>query len=195
MQDEDQFVDYYALLQVSPDCDDKILDMAYHHFAKVYHPDRLETADVDKFNELTECYRLLKDAKKRAEYDRQYEKNVSDKATPFRPNSALLSDQNTAINDAKMHDRILLLLYKKRREDAANAGIVPWLLQEILECPEQQFEFHSWYLKSKGFLQMTEEGTLAITIEGVDHVIANSLSSEAAKLLLPKDEQSADDIN
>ena len=43
------FVDYYAVLQVRPDCEARILEMAYHHFAKMYHPDNVETADEETF--------------------------------------------------------------------------------------------------------------------------------------------------
>lgn len=59
-----------------------------------------------------------------------------------------------------------------------------WLLEEPLGCSESQFEFHVWYLKAKGFIHTTEQGTIAITIDGLDHVIANSQNEESRKLLL-----------
>ena len=58
------------------------------------------------------------------------------------------------------------------------------MLQEILDCLEDNFEFHIWYLKSKGFIELTERGTLAITIEGVDHVISTSRTNFAERLLI-----------
>ena len=45
MENGHDFVDYYDLLQVNPDCDARILELAYRHFAKMYHPDHPETAD------------------------------------------------------------------------------------------------------------------------------------------------------
>jgi curved DNA-binding protein len=92
----------------------------------------------------------------------------------------------TALDDAEIHEKILHTLYRKRRENAKDAGLVGWLLQEMLECSEEHFEFHLWYLKSKGFLELTEQGTLAITIQGVDHVISRSRTDEVEKLLLSK---------
>ena len=53
----------------------------------------------------------------------------------------------------------------------------------LLDCSEESFEFHVWYLKAKGFIEITEDAALAITIDGVDHVISTSRSKEAAKLL------------
>ena len=56
----------------------------------------------------------------------------------------------------------------------------------MLDCGEEEFEFHVWYLESKGYLQKTEQGTLAVTIDGVDHVIANSRTISEKKLFLTK---------
>jgi len=39
-------------------------------------------------------------------------------------------------------------------------------------------------LKAKGLIEITEHGTLAITIEGVDHVIAMSQTVMREKLLI-----------
>jgi curved DNA-binding protein len=55
-----------------------------------------------------------------------------------------------------------------------------------LNCSDDTFEFHKWYLKEKGFIVVTEHGTLAITIEGIDHVISISRSTRAEKLLIAK---------
>jgi curved DNA-binding protein len=91
-----------------------------------------------------------------------------------------------------------MYLYKKRREDAKNAGVVGFYLQQMLNCSDEHFEFHKWYLKEKGFIVLTEHGTLAITIQGVDHVISLSRTAKAEKLLLSmgsgssEEEQAAD---
>ena len=52
MADGQSFIDYYKILQVSPNCDGRALEAAYRLFAKMYHPDHAETADVTKFNEV-----------------------------------------------------------------------------------------------------------------------------------------------
>ena len=63
MNEEQPFVDYYRILQVSPNCDSKILEAAYRHLAKIYHPDHPETADVARFKEVVEAYRMLRNPK------------------------------------------------------------------------------------------------------------------------------------
>ena len=36
MEEGREFIDYYGLLEVSPDCSDKALELAYHDLAKRY---------------------------------------------------------------------------------------------------------------------------------------------------------------
>ena len=69
------FKDYYQLLGVEPDADDKTIKAAYRKLARKYHPDvsSHEQAE-DKFKEVSEAYEVLKDKDKRAQFDavRQY---------------------------------------------------------------------------------------------------------------------------
>ncbi|MBY6217104.1 hypothetical protein [Qipengyuania aquimaris] len=60
---------------------------------------------------------------------------------------------------------------------------MPYRIQSEIGCSDDSFEFHTWYLKSKGFIQITQQSELAITSEGVDHVISQS-RAEKEKLLL-----------
>ncbi len=64
--------DYYDILGVSRDADEKELKSAYRRLAKKYHPD-INPGDKEadrRFKELSQAYDVLKDAKKRAAYDR-----------------------------------------------------------------------------------------------------------------------------
>lgn len=179
------FIDYYHILQVNPDCDQKILESAYRHLAKMYHPDRAETADATKFNEVIEAYRVLRNPDRRAKYNTLHSKRHNGDAT-FNSSGNDESEigDTSALNDADDHARVLMYLYKRRRKDAQNAGVAGFYLQEMLNCSDEHFEFHKWYLKEKGFVVITEQGTLAITIEGVDHVISMSRNTRAEKLLI-----------
>lgn len=184
MTDSQPFIDYYAVLQVNPDCSSKVLETAYRHLAKMYHPDHPETSDVTKFNEVIEAYRVLRKSDKRLEYDLIYALNVKSDDIKFSPDNNVESDENYAISDSDAHARILFFLYKRRRENAHDAGIVRYYVQQMLKCSDENFDFHIWYLKSKGLIETTEHGTLAITIEGVDHVISMSRTTMAEKLLI-----------
>ena len=64
--------DYYEVLGVGKDTDDKDIKKAYRRVAMKFHPDRNpDDPDADeKFKEATEAYDVLMDAEKRAAYDR-----------------------------------------------------------------------------------------------------------------------------
>ncbi len=64
--------DYYELLGVARDADEKVLKAAFRKAAMKYHPDK-NPGDAEaekKFKEIGEAYDVLKDAEKRAAYDR-----------------------------------------------------------------------------------------------------------------------------
>lgn len=63
--------DYYDVLGVSRDADDKTLKSAYRKLAMANHPDRNpdDEAAADRFREATEAYDVLRDDQKRAAYD------------------------------------------------------------------------------------------------------------------------------
>ncbi|MDR6235460.1 curved DNA-binding protein [Pseudomonas oryzihabitans] len=64
------FKDYYEVLGVTPDVDDKTLKTAYRKLARKYHPDVSKEADAEaRFKEVAEAYDVLRDPHKRAEYD------------------------------------------------------------------------------------------------------------------------------
>ena len=183
MTQESDFIDFYRILQVSPDCDTSALEAAYRHLAKRYHPDHLETADVEKFAEVMEAYKVLRQPDHRAEYDLLYSQNVSAPASPSAsPGEAEISDN--ALSDGDAHAKILLFLYEKRRENAQDPGVAGFYAQQLVNCSDELFDFHAWYLKEKGYIVSDEQGRLAITVEGVDHVISSSRSKEVAKLLI-----------
>ncbi|MEK9745544.1 MAG: DnaJ domain-containing protein, partial [Candidatus Puniceispirillum sp.] len=64
--------DYYDVLGVDKDADDKVLKAAYRKLAMANHPDRNQgdTGAEERFREATEAYDVLKDPQKRAAYDR-----------------------------------------------------------------------------------------------------------------------------
>lgn len=64
------FQDYYKILSVAPDADSKTIKTAYRKLARKYHPDVSEHHEAEeKFKEIAEAYEVLKDPKKRAQYD------------------------------------------------------------------------------------------------------------------------------
>ena len=67
-----QTVDFYAVLGVARDAEEGEIKKAYRKLAMEHHPDRNngDKAAEEKFKEITEAYEVLRDADKRAAYDR-----------------------------------------------------------------------------------------------------------------------------
>ncbi len=63
--------DYYEVLGVSKDVDEKQLKSAFRSLARKFHPDKNDSPDADdKFKEIQEAYAVLSDSQKRQQYDR-----------------------------------------------------------------------------------------------------------------------------
>lgn len=61
---------YYEILEVPRDADEKTIKSAFRKLALQYHPDRnKEPAAEERFKEIAEAYAVLSDAQKRAAYD------------------------------------------------------------------------------------------------------------------------------
>jgi len=65
------YKDYYSILGVSKDAESSDIQKAYRKLARKYHPDvNSSPAAEEKFKEINEAHEVLKDAEKRAKYDR-----------------------------------------------------------------------------------------------------------------------------
>ncbi|TRZ80306.1 J domain-containing protein [bacterium] len=65
-------VDYYKILGVERNADDKAIKKAYRKMAMKYHPDKNQgnKESEDKFKQVSEAYEILSDADNKAFYDR-----------------------------------------------------------------------------------------------------------------------------
>ncbi|WHZ12016.1 MAG: DnaJ-class molecular chaperone CbpA [Burkholderiaceae bacterium] len=66
-----EFKDYYKVMGLARDASQDDIKRAYRRLARKYHPDVSKEADAERqFKELGEAYEVLRDAEKRAAYDR-----------------------------------------------------------------------------------------------------------------------------
>ena len=72
--------DYYDILGVDRDADQKEIKKAYRKLAKKYHPDRNpdDPEAGEKFKEISEAYGILSDEDKRARYDQYGHAGIGD---------------------------------------------------------------------------------------------------------------------
>src|SRR5262245_16108505 len=65
-----EFKDYYRILGVARDADDKTIKSAYRKLARKHHPDVARGKDAgERFREIAEAYEVLSDPEKRQRYD------------------------------------------------------------------------------------------------------------------------------
>jgi curved DNA-binding protein CbpA len=162
----DPFVDYYELLQVSPNADDDTIQRVFRHLAKKHHPDAASPGDPDRFNRLLDAYRTLTNVELRAAYDVRYQRHWSQ---TWRV-AAEAATASPATDDHGLRHRILSLFYTQRRRNVRSPGLGELDLARVLEIPSELLAFHLWYLREKGWTQRLDTGQIAITAEGVDQV-------------------------
>jgi curved DNA-binding protein CbpA len=87
------FKNYYELLEIAPDSPAEEVKRAFRAQIARYHPDKVQhlgkefqSMAADRAAELTEAYRILNDAGRRAEYDRAFaEASAAPAASPTSP--------------------------------------------------------------------------------------------------------------
>ncbi len=163
--------DYYEILQVHRRAEQEIIERAYRILAKKYHPDNDHTGDAKTFQMLIEAYRVLSDPKERAAYD-DNQKSADVCQNGFLPNGF---KSESAKEERRTHQAILLMLYFARRQNPTKAGVGIVDLEKLLDVQERDLEFHIWYLKEKGWIQRDESGGFCITASGVDEIIEDDL--------------------
>lgn len=176
---QNHFVDFYEILQISSNADLETIERIYRLFAKRYHPDNTISGNADKFNSITEAYRLLSDPEKRAAYDAKYE---DEKIRQYKILSHM-SPSDGSDTDNRIRNQILSILYVQRRREPFESSVGLWQIEKLLGMPEKILEFHIWYLKEKGYIQLSEAGGYAITASGVDVAEENDLILGRDRLL------------
>src|SRR5580658_5638486 len=158
------FVDFYEVLQISPNADADAIHRIYRILAQRFHPDNQETGNQENFKTLTEAYQTLADPERRAAYD------VNHRDT--RRLTWRIFDQSTAPmgvdGERRKRDGVLTLLYRKRVAQPEQPFLMLKELEELLGVPKEHLEFTVWYLRESQLIQRADNGRFTITLKGVD---------------------------
>jgi len=178
--EQKEFVDYYELMQISPNAEMETIQRVYRLLAARYHPDNPETADADRFMLLNQAYNVLSDPESRAAYDMTYQ---TGRTAPIE----IFNLKEFAMGMSGEHNRrmgILCLLYNRRRTDPDKPGMSLLDFEKVMSFPREHLIFTIWYLQSKGLLQQGEQSDFAVSAEGVDYIEKNLPSNQILYKLL-----------
>ncbi len=176
---DNQVMDFYEILEISPNANSETVDRVFRFLAQRYHPDHKETGDVEKFTQIIKAHETLRDPEKRVAYDIQHKKtseyhwNLIEEA----------GDMDNFENDEVIQSRLLSVMYTKRKRHRHNPGTGNLELERLTGCPNEILDFHLWYLREKGWISRLENGLLAITADGVDKSLAEHHDRRTEKLL------------
>lgn len=176
---EKPFYDYYEHLQISPNADQETIERVHRLLAKKYHTDNDATGNIEKFELITEAYKVLSNPERRAAYDANYENAKNHQWKTI----ARAFQSEGYESDRHIRKTILSILYTKRREAPDNAGVGIVQLENMMEWPGETLDFHIWYLKEKKLIVRTENGGFEITAEGVDNIERDGLILRKDRLL------------
>ena len=158
------FVDYYEVLQVSPNASPETIQRVYRMMAQTHHPDNPDTGDQEAFQLLLRAYQTLNDAERRAAYDVAYH---AERATRWKifdqPKAAL------GVEAEKRKRRALLsIFYTKRIEEPEQPSVKLRDCEELIGCAREHLVFSAWYLREQELIRQEDYGRYVITVKGVD---------------------------
>ena len=177
---EELTVDYYEVLQISPNADPDTVHRVYRLLAQRFHPDNQSTGDSERFRQLTEAYHVLGDPEQRAQYDVH-------RPEMHKERSRLISQAVRAVNDVQSEKllrlTVLELLYARRRTDPQAPGVFYGDLENLVGCPQEHIEFALWYLAQRKYVDRSDGSQIAITADGVDYLESNAPVRQAVPRL------------
>jgi hypothetical protein len=159
-------VDYYEVLQISPNADQSTVQRVYKILAARFHPDNTESGDAARFRQLAEAYEVLGDEDQRASYDMNYARFELKPAAIFELKDFV--DDVTGERNRRLG--ILSLLYNQRRRRPDSPGLSVLQLETVMALPRELLSFALWYLNEKGYIAPTDNSDLGLTAEGADYL-------------------------
>ena len=174
-------VDYYEMMQISPNAELPTIQRVYRLLAARYHPDNPETGNTDQFVLLQKAYQVLSDPEARAEYDSALAQQSGGPMPVFEMKEFVVGI------DAEMNRRlgVLCLLYNRRKSDPDKPSLSIMDMEAKMALPREYLEFTIWYLKEKELVRRDEDTSeILISAKGIDFAEQNLPSSRIVYKLL-----------
>jgi curved DNA-binding protein len=182
-----EFIDYYELLQISPNAELETLQRVYKMLATRYHPDNQETGDLDMFLALKKAYETLSNPQLKTEYDSHYERRNTEPIEIFE-----LKEFTVGVDgEANRRMGILCLLYNRRRSNPEDPGLSLLEFESMMSIPREHLMFTMWYLRERECVRQDENSDFVITGTGVDYVETHLPSNKLLYKLLKSAESGA----
>ena len=166
---EQQPLDYYEFLQISPRAELPTIQRIYRFMAARFHPDNPETGDREKFLLLNRAYGVLSDPDLRAAYDASRE-TIEVKPHPI---FELREFVNGIEGEVNRRLGVLSLLYNQRRTTPDNPRVSLYVLEKRMGWPREYLDFTTWYLRSRQYVVREDNADFSLTATGVDYVEEN----------------------
>jgi curved DNA-binding protein CbpA len=164
---QSDFVDYYEVLQISPNADPETVHRVYRLLAQRFHPDHKHTSDAGRFRAVTEAYAVLKSPERRAAYDVVHDEHRKDR---WRLAAHSEETENDFSSEQTLRLTVLEMLYTQRRIEPGKPGIFQLDFEKMTGQPREHLEFTIWYLVQKKLVQRTDNSMLVISADGVEYL-------------------------
>ena len=157
-------IDYYELLQISPNADSDTIHRVFKYLAARLHPDNAATGNQQKFQQVQAAYDVLSNPIRRREYD------LKRKETQIQPLSLSIDFMDQFDGELNRRMAVLSVLYYRRRTNAHKPDVSLGEIEERMGFPRDYLDFTLWYLQKKKFVDRTDNACFSLTAEGVDFV-------------------------
>jgi Ca-activated chloride channel family protein len=166
--------DYYALLNVPPDADERDIKRAYRQLARRYHPDTTtEEHPVELFREIQKAYECLIDPMQREAHDHWRRQEGLDRPTPLSLRVTPSQSNLLCLGESQ----VLYVLVEVSATDEVDGYRLPLNLCLVLD--------RSTSMKGARLHQVKVAARYIVDQMGPSDVLSMVLFSDRAELILP----------
>jgi curved DNA-binding protein len=157
-------IDFYELLQISPNADFETIHRVYRYLAARFHPDNSDTGDTGKFQLVKAAYDILSNPVHRRDYD------VKRQEIPVQPLSSSIDFMDKLDGEINRRTAVLAVLYYHRRMNPHSPDVSLADIEGRMGFPRDYLDFTLWYLARKKYINKADNADYSLTAEGVDFV-------------------------